>query len=70
MEDGGKFHGPLVLFSCHLVYIVAIWYKLWFLVYNFKFWYVVPRKIWQPCPDFKKWNPTLKNRLCRSGQNL
>jgi hypothetical protein len=41
------------LFYCHLVYFMAIWYILWpfGIIFGdfFPFWYVVPRKIWQPC---------------------
>jgi hypothetical protein len=40
---------------CHVVYFTAIWcmychvvYLLRHLVYCFPFWYVVPRRIWQP----------------------
>jgi hypothetical protein len=35
---------PFVIFHEHLVYFVVIWYI-------FPFWYVVPRKIWQPWLD-------------------
>jgi hypothetical protein len=49
MEDVGIFWG-------HSVYFTAIQYVLWTygvfcgnLVYFSLFWYVVPRKIWQPC---------------------
>jgi hypothetical protein len=46
----------------HLVYFKAVWYILWqygifysYLVYIFSpFWYVVPRKIWQPCFKCRK----------------
>jgi hypothetical protein len=48
MENSG------ILYS-HFVYFTAKWYILWlfgtfggYLVYFFPFWYVVPRKIWQP----------------------
>jgi hypothetical protein len=30
-------------------YFMAIWYILWSFGIFFPFWYVVPRKIWQPC---------------------
>jgi hypothetical protein len=46
MNDVGKFMtiwSILRIFYCHLVYFVVI------LVYFFKFWYVTPRKILQPC---------------------
>jgi hypothetical protein len=36
-------------FYAHLVYFVAIWNILWLSGTFFQFWYVVPRKIWQPC---------------------
>jgi hypothetical protein len=50
---------PFGIFCCHLVYFVDIWYILWPVgtfcghlvyvpTYFFRFWYVVPRKIWQP----------------------
>jgi hypothetical protein len=50
MEDVG-------LLYVHLIYFAAIWYILWpfgtFYIWLFgiffTFWYVVPRKIWQPC---------------------
>jgi hypothetical protein len=38
-------------FYDHLVYFVAIWYNLWTFGIFFPFWYVVPRKIWQPCSE-------------------
>jgi hypothetical protein len=48
MEDFGIFYG-------HFVYFKAIGYILWlfsifygYLLYFSPFWYVVPRKIWQP----------------------
>jgi hypothetical protein len=41
MEDSGIFCG-------HLVYFMVIWYILWPLSTFLPFWYVVPRKIWQP----------------------
>jgi hypothetical protein len=53
MKDVGKFYGCLIYFTYiqpfrifygHLVYFAVI------LVYFLRFWYVVPRKIWQPCP--------------------
>jgi hypothetical protein len=53
-------HRPILrlfgIFCGHLVYFVAIWYILWpfgiptlctFGIF-FPFWYVGPRKIWQP----------------------
>jgi hypothetical protein len=39
MEDVGIFYG-------HLIYFLAIWYIVWLFGL---FWYIVPRKIWQPC---------------------
>jgi hypothetical protein len=44
-ERRGQFLRPFGLFYSHLVYYVVI------LVYFSPFWYVVPRKIWQPCCD-------------------
>jgi hypothetical protein len=44
---------PFVIFYGHLVYFMDTWYILWtfsiFCSNLFSFWYVVPRKIWQPC---------------------
>jgi hypothetical protein len=34
-----------------LVYFVALWDILWLFGVFFLFWYVVPRKIWQPCSE-------------------
>jgi hypothetical protein len=49
MQDIGIFYD-------HVVYFMEIWYTLWpfckffgYLVRLFPCWYVVPRKIWQPC---------------------
>jgi hypothetical protein len=42
------------LFYGHLVYFVAFWSILWLFTIFFPFWYVVPRKIWQPCPRIEK----------------
>jgi hypothetical protein len=39
---------PFGIFCGHLVYLVAIWYILSPFGIFFPFWYVVPRKIWQP----------------------
>jgi hypothetical protein len=39
---------PFGLFYCHLVYCEAIWYILWLFGVFSQFWYIVPRKIWQP----------------------
>jgi hypothetical protein len=50
MEDVGIFYGRLVyIFYFHLVYFEAIWYILWLFGIFFPFWYVLTRKIWQPC---------------------
>jgi hypothetical protein len=50
MDDVGLFYG-------HLAYVTAILYTLWpfgifygYLLYFSPFWYVAPRKIWQPGP--------------------
>jgi hypothetical protein len=32
-----------------MVYFMAIWYNFWSFGIFFPIWYVVPRKIWQPC---------------------
>jgi hypothetical protein len=34
--------------GCYLNFI-AMWYILWSFVVFSPFWYIVPRKIWQPC---------------------
>jgi hypothetical protein len=36
------------IFSDHLVHFVFIWYILYSFGTFFRFWYHVPRKIWQP----------------------
>jgi hypothetical protein len=36
------------VFYGHWVYFVAIWYISWLLVNFSSFWYILPRKIWQP----------------------
>jgi hypothetical protein len=36
-------------FCGHMLYFVDIYYFLWLFGIFFKFWYVVPRQIWQPC---------------------
>jgi hypothetical protein len=43
---GGSCNG---IFYGHLVHFTAIWYILWSFSIFSTFWYVVPRKIWQPC---------------------
>jgi hypothetical protein len=35
----------------YLVYFVVIWSILWLFGVFFPFWYLVPRKIWQPCSE-------------------
>jgi hypothetical protein len=49
MEDVGIFYGHNGLFYGHLVYFVVILDIDGYLVYFPPFWYVVKRKIWQPC---------------------
>jgi hypothetical protein len=44
MEDVGILNGHFVCFK-------ATWYMFFPLWYFFLFWYVVPRKIWQPCSE-------------------
>jgi hypothetical protein len=39
---------PFGIFYGRLVFVMAIWYILWLFGIFFPFWYVVPRKIWQP----------------------
>jgi hypothetical protein len=41
--------GPFGLFQGHLVYFEAVLSTLWPFGIFFPFWYVAPRKIWQPC---------------------
>jgi hypothetical protein len=56
-----------------IAYFKAIWYILWqfavfcgHLVYFFPFWYVVQRKIWQPCILCLRedWNQTELKQHC------
>jgi hypothetical protein len=54
MEDGGIFYGHLVYFTAIWHIFVAIWYILRLFNTFFPFWYVAPRKIWQPCSPAKK----------------
>jgi hypothetical protein len=42
------FYDHLVYFTAVLVYFVTSWYILWLFGTFLPFWYVVPRKIWQP----------------------
>jgi hypothetical protein len=44
----GIFYGHLE-YDTHLVYLKDILYIFWSFGTFFPFWYVVPRKIWQPC---------------------
>jgi hypothetical protein len=46
MEDVGIFLCPFGAFT-------TIWYILWLFGIFFPFWYVVARKIWQPCSCLK-----------------
>jgi hypothetical protein len=49
MEVAGLFYGHVVYFTAIWYrYIVAFWYMLWLFGIVFPFWYVEPRKIWQP----------------------
>jgi hypothetical protein len=41
----------MVHFNGHLAYFTSIWYIFWPFGIFFPFWYVVPRKIWQPWCD-------------------
>jgi hypothetical protein len=62
------------LFYGLLIYLIVIWYVLWpaalpccYLLYFSTFWYIVPRKIWQPWPRLKigsSWTATQR----RSGK--
>jgi hypothetical protein len=42
------FINHLEQFSAILVYFMAIWFSAWSFGLFLPFWYVVPRKIWQP----------------------
>jgi hypothetical protein len=70
MEDVGKFNGHYVYFTVkwyilwpfgtfcgHLVHFVAIWHIL------SRFWYFVPREIWQPCSRVHFWPKRIFFRL-------
>jgi hypothetical protein len=47
MEDVGIFYGRLVYFTS--IWIPILWpFGILYLIHCFPFWYVVPRKIWQP----------------------
>jgi hypothetical protein len=56
MEDIGTYYDPLVYFT-------AVWYILWLFRAFLSFWYVAPRKIWQPCSS-------PKNQSSKSSRNL
>jgi hypothetical protein len=53
--------GDVCIFYGHWFYFTAIWHILWpfgrfcghFGIMISPFWYVVPRKIWQPCEEQK-----------------
>jgi hypothetical protein len=48
------------IFCAHLEYISAIRFLIYgHLVYFFPFWYIVSRKIWQPCLTVMRRNPFL-----------
>jgi hypothetical protein len=49
MENAGILYGHLEYFTVNLVYFMAIWLCCGYLVYFPSFWYIVSRKIWQPC---------------------
>jgi hypothetical protein len=55
MENVGNFMAiwnilwPFGIFCGHLVYFVTIWYISRAFGTFSPFWYVIPRKIWQPC---------------------
>jgi hypothetical protein len=61
IEDFGIFY---------VVYFTTIWNIMWpfgygYLVYNFPFWYAVPRKIWQPWPIvIKLWMSEILKPFC------
>jgi hypothetical protein len=56
LNFGGSYMEHVGIFYGHFVYFTAIWYTLWpYVTYIlwlfgifFPFWYVSPRKIWQP----------------------
>jgi hypothetical protein len=43
---------PFGQISGYLVYFMALWYILWSFGIFSPFWYIVERKIWQPCFQF------------------
>jgi hypothetical protein len=50
MENFGTFYGHSEYFEVTWLYVVDVWYILWlFGVLSNIFWYILPRKIWQPC---------------------
>jgi hypothetical protein len=51
MEVVGILYIHLIYFAATLVY--AVWSILWLFGILFPFWYVVPRKIWQPCRELR-----------------
>jgi hypothetical protein len=69
MSDVGINLWPFGLFYCHLVFVVAVWYNSGFWGISVPFWYVIPRKIWQPWRQRhcrmqsapKSWQPKLSN---------
>jgi hypothetical protein len=66
---GGPWHGKGWYIYGHLKYLTSTWYILrpfgtfcGYLACILPFWYVVPRKIWQPCKRVKlNWDPFTKN---------
>jgi hypothetical protein len=53
-------HGRCCYIYGQLAYITAIWYILWPFGIFLPFWYVIKRKIWQPCSR----GPILKEIIC------
>jgi hypothetical protein len=50
---------PFGQLSGHLAYLMAIWYMLHRFGTFYTFWYVVPRRIWQPCSPAEKMEPEI-----------
>jgi hypothetical protein len=70
LDCNGKCWCSFGITYCLFVHVVAIWYilwpsrrSLWSLTIFFPLWYIVPRKIWQPCSIQDCLLPLLRTRL-------
>jgi hypothetical protein len=61
---------PFGLICGHLIYFVAIWYTIVTLWHIYPFWYVVSRKIWQPCCESSTWHENLNRLFCPEETSL